>query len=604
MKRPVFLLLFVLASCGKERRYEFSNEWLREYRIYVYGRPPVEYMEKIHASVVAWSVYHGGFNEEELEYVRELHSRGMKVASNFPTMQASASVVGNEDLERYACRDIKGEPVKALWIQPHSPYLPCHNNPLWQEFMRERIREHIDGEVDAIHFDEIEGTGGHLYIAGFCDYCMNGFREYLAEKYSNQELRDSFGIEDIKTFNYRDYLLSKKARGIWDDPNKRLSEEFVLFQLASRVKQMKELIEYARAYAKRPISFGANLYFFNQNKQIFLEILDFSVSENFIEMPPYGKYAGIYLLAREASGDKPVVMFPNILDLKFLTFLPRGWNTIPLRIMEAGATGGGFLIPHEAYVFGGGTATVTGAATAPPEIIRDYTGFLTENSSLIGGSIIAEVGILYDFSCALKEYVREGYAHPYVPSGKVHTGSLGMALYLQKKHIPFRFIYEGDGEFLKNEPAKLDGLKAIVVPYSPCEGFDRYGVLRSAGDKGIPVIFLPHAYKIWNGNEEGMDVFNHSSFLSTDADEDTGILLFHKEGKLLIHLLNYHYSPGDFSSISPSIKLCLPEVKGEYKGKTAVPGEGWISLKVEREGECFIIHVPEFRTYRLIVLEP
>ncbi len=595
-----FLFLFFLVLCEKEE-YRFSNEWLKEKRIYVYGTPPLDYLKEINGSVIAWSVYHGGLNDEELDYVRKLHSEGVKVASNFPTMQASPSVAGSGDLEKYACRDIKGDPVKALWIQPNSPYLPCHNNPFWQEFLKKRIREHIDGGVDAIHFDEIEGIGGHLYIAGFCEYCMRGFRNFLSQKYTPSELKSLFGIEKIEDFDYREYLISKGARGIWDDPNKKLMKEFVLFQLKSRKEQIEELIRYARDYAGRDLAFGGNLFFLTPNKQIFIDDLDFSVSENFVEQPPYGKYLGTYLLARAISEEKPFVFFPNIIDLKFMSLL-NNWDSLPLRIMGAGSAGEGFLIPYKAYVFGGGISTVKGRATAPPEKIKNYTGMLVHNPDIFSGEIIGETGILYDFSCALEEYTEGGFAYPYIPSGKVHTGSLGMAIYLQEKHIPFRFIYEGDGEFVKKEPGDIRGLKSVLVPYPPCEKFDKFNLLKTAEEKGIPVYFVPEAYRIWNGERPDFK-FLKSEILFTDADENIGILLRRSDKGLFTHSLNYNYSfEHGFKKPEPFfLKICLKE-RLKNKGKTKTPQEEWKEIDIKLEGDCFSFTVPEFEIYRVVVM--
>lgn len=595
----LFLIMCGILTC-ENGGYKFSNEWLKEKRIYVYGTPPLKYLKEINGSVIAWSVYHGGLNDEELDYVRKLHSEGIKVASNFPTMQASPSVVGSDDLEKYACRDINGNPVKALWIQPDPPYLPCHNNPEWQEFLKRRIKEHIDGEVDAIHFDEIEGIGGHLYIAGFCEHCMKGFRRYLSEKFTPSELKSLFGIEEIENFDYREYLISKGARGIFDDPNKKLMKEFVIFQLKSRKQQIGELIRYAREYAGRDIAFGGNLFFLTPNKQIFIDDLDFSVSENFIELPPCGKYTGTYLLARAISEEKPFVMFPNIIDLKFMSLISN-YETLPLRIMEAGAAGEGFLIPYRAYIFGGGISTVKGTATAPPEKIKNYTKVLVENPEIFSGKIIGEAGILYDFSCALEEYIEKGYAYPYIPSGKVHTGSLGMALYLQKRHIPFRFIYEGDGDFVKKEPEDINGLKTILVPYPPCGTFDRFKLLKRAEERGIPVYFIPEAFRIWNGEKMDFD-FLKSEILSTSAGEDVGIVLTEVDKKTVIHLLNYDYSlKNGFIKTKPFyVRICGKE-KG--KGKTMVPAGNWEEIDIRGENNCLSFIAPEFEIYRTIIIE-
>jgi hypothetical protein len=68
--------------------YTFNNDWLDKRNIYVFGTPPVEYLKLVNAAGVSFSVYYGGLNKYDKEYLRELHKNGFKVSSNFPTIQA------------------------------------------------------------------------------------------------------------------------------------------------------------------------------------------------------------------------------------------------------------------------------------------------------------------------------------------------------------------------------------------------------------------------------------------------------------------------------------------------------------------------------------
>lgn len=77
--------------------------------------------------------------------------------------RGSPGVLGSDGdeafLVRTACRDFQGNPSKAMWIQPNPPYLPCHNNPLWQEFLKKRSLDHVRGEADTLDIDEVGGSG-------------------------------------------------------------------------------------------------------------------------------------------------------------------------------------------------------------------------------------------------------------------------------------------------------------------------------------------------------------------------------------------------------------------------------------------------------------
>ena len=526
-------------------------------------------MEQIHGTSIAWSVYHGGFNREDLCYVRELHRKGITVASNFPTMQGSIGVYPDEKfLRETACKDINGNPVRAQWIQPDPPYLPCNNNPKWKNFLKERILEHINGEADAIHFDEVEGIAGHLYSAGFDEYCIQGFKEYLKNKYSKEQL-SKMGISDIDSFDYKNYLLSIGAKGLKDDPSK-LKTEFVRFQLESRYKQIKELITYAKSNSKRNIMFTANTFFLSENKQHFIQDLDYAVFENEINFPPEGKYIGTYLLGRaigEKSGKKNfrLVMFPTIIDLKILTESQKDWILIPHRLLEAVASGETFLIPYNAYTFGGGIATVTGNATVPLEILKPYTDFLWKYSEyLTDANPVADVGIIYDFPTALSEYIHYGYESPWVP-GYFHRGFLGLTIILQEGHIPFGVVYIGDGDFVKN--TSIDDIykyKLIIVPSSEKykEVFENY---KKGGGKIIQIDYSKglEYFKERNTNIRGeilSEIQKELTFpqiVTASSSEYVSISVWEKGNLLLINLINYNYDKSIHSFKSEKVKLFL-----------------------------------------------
>jgi len=66
-----------------------------------------------------------------------------------------------------------------------------------------RAKLGIANGANMLHLDDHLGTFSCTEFAGgcFCDYCMAGFRKWLAKKYSNKELSKR-GIKNIKQFNY------------------------------------------------------------------------------------------------------------------------------------------------------------------------------------------------------------------------------------------------------------------------------------------------------------------------------------------------------------------------------------------------------------------
>ena len=58
-----------------------------------------------------------------------------------------------------------------------------------------------------LHIDDHLGTAGGLFAgACYCDRCVEGFRKYLAALPESE--RKNYGLPDLSTFNYRDYLLN------------------------------------------------------------------------------------------------------------------------------------------------------------------------------------------------------------------------------------------------------------------------------------------------------------------------------------------------------------------------------------------------------------
>lgn len=362
----VAMLLTAACTGGAEQPpprtpYAFPRDsgWLSGFQVFVYGQPPLEYLQAVRGSVITWSVYHAGVNEAERDYARELHGAGIRLASNFASMQGSASVTGDDELNRAtACATFRGEKTFASWIVPDPPYLPCNNNPRWLDFLQSRALEHADAEVDALHIDEVEGIGGHLYTAGFDEHCLRGFREYLRAHYSDAELASALGITAPADFDYKQYLLAHgadpdlagpvAADPLAADPRPELRREYVRFQLFSRRDSMRAMIKETRAHrTDRYVAFTANTFFLNANKMPFLDDLDFLIFENTLEFPPAGKHFGEHALARAAAPGKPSAMFPNIFNL--LDFRDgKHWGVYLHWVMEAFAAGEHFLLPHNA----------------------------------------------------------------------------------------------------------------------------------------------------------------------------------------------------------------------------------------------------------------
>ncbi len=538
------VIFFSLLPKGEER-YVFSKDWLRKENIYVYGMPTLDYLRAVNAKGVTWSVYYSGLNDYDKEYLNSLHSNGFKVGSNLPTVQGSADFVGDNQslLERASCRDLNGGTSYLSWVAETKVYFMCHNNPEWQEFLKKRIKEHIDGGADVIHIDEIEGTGGHLDIAGFCEYCMTGFRSYLANRYSAAELRDNFGIENIDSFNYRTYLLSHGATTVWEDPNRDLLNEYLRFQYSSRLAQLRELIQYAREYAGRDILFSGNTYGLLPVEQIYVPLLNFSVFEMSLEPLPEGKHFTTYLLGEAMSPSKPFVAFPDIFTLASLSqddwWLWRHW------LAEAYACGESFLLPYRAYTYGGGEFTL------PAEKISAYTSFISAHSGYYANtSRLAKIAVLYSLKSTLYNW-----------SAWENFKSIGRTL--QEAHVQFEVVYVGDGELIDRSILLSDLQRYSIVIIPTGHNFDATveSLLNQYIDTGGHVI----APLTTPGLGDLLSQLTSTAAdlgLETNASVNLGITVYKKGDSLILHFVNYDYDYNTHNfkpQNSIAITLTIPE---------------------------------------------
>lgn len=139
-------------------------------------------------------------------------------------------------------------------------------DPAFRDWLAEFMRHQIDLGVDGFVFDETSGTAAAVEQgAGIDHYSIPGFRTWLANNVSADEIRD-LGIADLSTFDYRQWL--DEARLLDDYRNDfssvPLGWDFYRYHLAEAEATILELIEKARSYAAeqgRELAITANVTF-------------------------------------------------------------------------------------------------------------------------------------------------------------------------------------------------------------------------------------------------------------------------------------------------------------------------------------------------------
>lgn len=429
-------------------------------------------------------------------------------------------------MDAAACRDVQGRPIDFGAGIPI--YLACHNNPDWRLFLERRVVDQVAGGPDVIQIDETAGNASRLDVACLCQWCVKGFGDYLASRYSAAELKSRYGIGDILSYDYAAYLRSVGASGPAWDPNPELRREFFRFQLETRLGQLRSLKQAAEEAARgRPGAAGeallwsANLYNFHPIQQVFAGLVDIIPFEMPIERLPAGKCVPTYLLGRAAAPGKVLVGFPDIFVLA--QHSPADNVLWSHWLYEAWAAGVSFLLPYEAFTAGGGSFTL------PAEAIADATAFLRSNAAYYEATRpVARVAVLWDLGKALFDWED--------PAAQDFSG-IGRALY--EAHVPYQVVWTGDGD-LVGRGLKLEDL----------EGYDVVVVPRGYG-QAPPVAAALDAYQARGGRlireataatvvaavrGTGLDLG-----LSTDAGEDVGALAWQHGTSLVVHLINYAY---------------------------------------------------------------
>lgn len=575
-------------------RYAYSRDWLDRRGVWVFGQPTLEYLAAVGATGTTWSVYFSGWNDWDERYVRSLHANGFKVTGNLPTAQGTTTVGADQALvDAAACHNAQGLPIDFGAGIPI--YLACHNNPEWRLFLERRVKEQVEGGPDVILIDETAGNASRLDVACLCQWCVKGFRDYLASRYSAAELQSRFGIGDISSYDYAAYLRSVGASGPAWDPNPQLRREFFRFQIETRLNHLRDLKQAAEEHAcgrsgtaGEALLWSANLYNFHPIQQVFADLVDIIPFEMPIERLPAGKCVPTYLLARATAPGKVLVGFPDIFVLA--QHSPADNVLWSHWLCEAWAAGVSFLLPYQAFTAGGGSFTL------PADSIAGTAAFLRANAAYYEAEAtesVARVAVLWDLGKALYDWGD--------PAAQNFAG-IGRSLY--EAHVPYEVVWTGDGDLVDRglKLEDLEGYDLVVVPRGYGQAAPVASVLDDYQGRGGRLIREATAATVVAAvGGTGLDLG-----LSTDASKDVGVLAWRRGTSLVVHLINYDYDyqAHAFRPQGPfSVTVTLPPGV-DLSGRTLrllSPGRPDTTLTYSVSGGKVTFTVPELDLYALVV---
>ena len=135
--------------------------------------------------------------------VAELHAMGVKIIlyKPFSSLSERKDFIDywNLSKEDIAPMDLNGTYYVDL---PYS--LGYEGRDAWRNFFISFMKFlFVEVGIDGVEFD---GGDGYKDIGSFDPETMQKFNQYLASKYTSQELREKFNITNVNSFNFRQYL--------------------------------------------------------------------------------------------------------------------------------------------------------------------------------------------------------------------------------------------------------------------------------------------------------------------------------------------------------------------------------------------------------------
>jgi hypothetical protein len=451
----VCLLMFCL---GTAHAQEGDTVNLKRSDVVFMGPSAPDVYEQYGCTVVSWGGRPWGGTEAAINSFRArveaAHDLGIRYLPGAAFRTAFAGMIDYDP--RYmnsVCRSLEGEPITVPWLWDHEhkgnpAYWFCTNAPGYRDYLRYQMENAFVAGAEGLHIDDYAGTSGAHWAGGgcFCEHCMAGFREYLRENASPEEL-NSLGIDRLDDFDYGDYLRAQRVTALEFQrlagaaPEEiALSHHFLAFQRQAAACWVAEYRQWAEGTAGHPLALCVNSAVSGPENLMIAPVVTFfsgevdheadsgELSTRPIWAYKLGDAAGRPLACTAAGWDWAFVNENNKHGLV------RAW------IAQAYAFGHQFMPPVRQWCYTKEKGTHWWEPS--PAEFAPLTRFVRENAELLDGyESAARVGLIYS-NAAFKNHAREAIA-----------ACSDLAL----MNVPFRIMIAGDDEM----PARLDAAELV-----------------------------------------------------------------------------------------------------------------------------------------------
>jgi len=552
--------------------------------VFMYPAEDPSQYDAYSGTVVGWAGRPRERNAQAVEAfqsrVAEAHKRGMRYCGSDDFLVDFRGFIDfrPETFMDAVCLDLDGNPIRVPWLWDHEykghfAYWWCTNNPDYQAFLRDQAERACMAPVDGLHLDDYSGTSAcSAYNGGcFCRYCIAGFREYLRQHFSPEQLSE-MEIERIDEFDYCEFLKSKDITAEQFKKSRSacpLGEVFQDFQNSRMKKRVQEVFEYAEQLRGKLLLRSLNSSASSPRALLPAPLIDFFCGE----VPHHAENV--------QAPVEPVLVYRLVEALKrrqTATAAGHDWAWIKANekpglvrtwIAQTYAFGSVFMVPHRQWCY---TAELgTHWWQGKPEDFAYIYRFVRERASLLDGYVsLSSTALIYNNENFPE--IREA------------------ALKLTEANIPYKIIIAGDEELhIRLTAEAIASYKYIIVGS------------KSLSDEQEEILAKSQAQVIrWKGPSGLPDEITKPSIIE-DADHVRVSIRYNPDGSdalITCHLLNQNYELKEDEVHSVDVQFTLNQ---NLLGQTVSVAD--ISAAVVHMPNRKSVHIPVVKTDATISFE-
>jgi hypothetical protein len=383
-------------------------------------------------------------------------------------------------LREAIARDFEGDGLVVPWfpvvVDGVPAYAGCINNPVYQENVRQRVREGSAAGCKGLHVDCANGLMGILGRHGgcYCKYCMAGFKKFLVRKYSRQQL-STMGIDRIDTWDFAAEVrrvagtkqrLLEMLKGGRIDKHIPLFRDYRQFLAQSTRNWLEELARLAKQLGGPGAGYSIN----GGRVESWLSLSSFAdfftceVRHNPEDRRIPSRVIGLYRAA-ESLGKVLSVTAGTVRDWPYPA---QGGmdNLVAMWVAFAYANGHLFIVPNNIWCYS--EEKGEHAYRGPEEVFLPLYRFVRHNERLLDGyDPIEQLGVLYRPGGPIEVVGGDGAPRRrWVDPFSETCGELVEA------HYPFGVVFPGgSGRNRRFSGRDLERFERVVIP----EGVVLYG---------------------------------------------------------------------------------------------------------------------------------